>query len=96
MRIRELRLSNNWTLSYVASCLNVSLQTVCNWECGKTQPDIQSLISLADLYDVSIDYLVGRDNSHASIIELKSHIEHMNPDTLRQLVYEYIDKLNKN
>ncbi len=96
VRIRDLRLSKNWTLSYVASRLNVSTQTICNWERGKTQPDIQSLISIADLYDVSIDYIVGRDNPNSTLVEIKSYIDHMDADVLRQLVYEYINKLGKN
>ena len=44
----------------VASQLHVSRQAVSKWETGKGAPDTTTLIALADVYDVSLDELVGR------------------------------------
>lgn len=47
----------------VAKLLNVSVSTVGNWEHGFTDPNITCIWTLADLYNCSIDELVGRDTS---------------------------------
>ena len=44
----------------VASQLHVSRQAASKWETGKGAPDTTTLIALADVYDVSLDELVGR------------------------------------
>ena len=44
----------------VANTLNISRTTYTQWETGKHQPDVDQLVKLADLFDTSIDLLVGR------------------------------------
>ena len=60
MRIKELREKNGLTLRQVAKTMNVSAATVLNWENGIHEPSIAELIKLADLFQVSLDTLVGR------------------------------------
>ena len=45
----------------VAAILKVSAPSVSNWESEKTRPTHDNLEKLADLYGVSVDYLLGRD-----------------------------------
>ena len=45
----------------VAEALNISRQSVSKWETGKAYPDIDNLIILSELYNVSVDYLI-KDN----------------------------------
>ena len=45
----------------LAERIYVSRQTVSNWECGKTYPDIESLLLMAQLFDVTLDELVKGD-----------------------------------
>lgn len=59
-RLKELRKQLNQTQSEVALNLNVPYQTYQSYELGKSVPPLDKLIKLADLYDVSLDYLVGR------------------------------------
>ena len=59
-RIRDLREYNFWTQQYVADKLNVSQRTYSYYESGQRSVPIEILLKLADLYDVSIDYIVGR------------------------------------
>ena len=59
-----------WGLSlrqpFVADEAGITQQQLSAYEKGETLPSILSLVKLADLYDVSLDYLVGRcDNSKA-------------------------------
>ena len=46
----------------IAHVLNVSKQSVHQWENKKTAPSADKLVELADYFDVSIDYLVGRSD----------------------------------
>ncbi|MGX6979950.1 helix-turn-helix domain-containing protein [Vagococcus elongatus] len=56
--IKEKRLELNLTQEEVAASLFVSRQTISNWENEKTLPDIESLIRLAEFYDISLDKLL--------------------------------------
>lgn len=59
-RIRELRENLDLRQIDVAKATGIDQKTLSNYETGKTSPDSYSLIKLADFFDVSIDYLVGR------------------------------------
>ena len=59
-RIKELLKEECLTQSKLASGIGVNQSTVCNWPNGKKEPSIESLWKLADYFDVSVDYLIGR------------------------------------
>ncbi len=61
-RIRDLREDRNMRQSDLAEATGIDQRTISNYETEKTYPDSQALILLADYFDVSIDYLVGRTN----------------------------------
>lgn len=46
----------------LAKKLGISQSTICNWLNGKKEPCIDSLWVLADYFDVTVDYLIGRSN----------------------------------
>ena len=50
---------------FVAISVGVSPPTVSMWENGRKEPTRENLIKLADLFGVTIDYLLGRDNQPA-------------------------------
>ena len=56
----ELRKLNNLTQKQVANQLGISQPSYIRYENGKAEPSLENLIKLADLFDVSIDYLCGR------------------------------------
>lgn len=58
-RLKEMRLNAGMSQEELASKLNVSRQSVSKWETGDSLPDILKLKQLSQLYDVSIDYIVG-------------------------------------
>ncbi len=45
----------------LAKKINVSQSTICNWLKGKKEPSIESLWKIADYFDVTVDYLIGRE-----------------------------------
>lgn len=56
--IRELRKNADYTQADVSRMLNIQRQTYCNYENAFRTPPIEIIIALADLYQVSVDFLV--------------------------------------
>lgn len=68
-KIQAARLEKNMTQEQVAGLLEVSRQTISNWENAKSYPDIVSVIKMSECYDVSLDYLLkGEQNSYYLMI----------------------------
>ena len=63
-RIRALRQQHSLTQQAVADCMCVDRTTYNKYEAGRVSPDHQGLLSLADLYRVTVDALLGRDALH--------------------------------
>lgn len=61
-RIHELRLSFGWSQVEMAQKLNITKQTVSNWENENIMPSIEMLVRIAELFRVSTDYLLGLEN----------------------------------
>ena len=59
-RIRDLREDMDLRQIDVTNATGIDQKTLSNYETGKTNPDSYALIRLADFFNVSIDYLVGR------------------------------------
>lgn len=62
LRIRDLREDHDKKQLELAAYLNVKPNTYSDYERGKINIQIDTLIQLADFYGVSLDYLVGRDD----------------------------------
>ena len=62
MKIKQLRIKNSISQKNLAKKMGVSSQTILNWENGIFEPRIDQLIQLADIFNVTIDYLVERKN----------------------------------
>lgn len=62
-KIRELRKSHGLSQSALAKILGVAQNTLSYWENGKFDVDNKSLSLMADFFSVSVDYLLGRDDS---------------------------------
>lgn len=60
-RIKELRKAQNINQDELAEQLFVSRQTISNWENDKSYPDIQSVLLLSEIFDVSVDTLLKGD-----------------------------------
>lgn len=58
-RLKEIRKQNNLTQDQVAAIIGVAKTTYCNYEIGRTEMEFNSIIKLAKYYNVSIDYLMG-------------------------------------
>ena len=55
--LKLFRQKNGYTQEQIAEKLSVSRQAVAKWESGSSLPNIENMIALADLYDMSVDAL---------------------------------------
>lgn len=60
-KIKLLRTENQLTQNDLAKKLNVSSQAISNWERHKGYPDIDNIINISDMFDVSLDELIKDD-----------------------------------
>lgn len=79
-RLKKLRLELGLSQQALADRLNVSQQTICKYENGTIEPNIDMLKTMANLFDVSVDYLIG-DSSYAYKAEERTETE-LNQDEL--------------
>ncbi len=68
MLLKELRTSKNYSQQKIADLLNVSRSTVAMWETNKSEPDNETLLKLAEIFNVSLDYLMGRTDETYDIL----------------------------
>ena len=57
-KLYELRKQKGLSQEELANRLNVSRQTISKWEIGDSTPDMEKLIAISDLFDISLDELV--------------------------------------
>lgn len=62
-RIQDLRKQAKLSQDDLAKIVHVHQTAVSQWETGKTYPDTSTLILLADYFNVSIDYILGRSDN---------------------------------
>lgn len=67
--IKYLRLQHGMNQVEFAKKMNVTKQCVSNWENDNVLPSIEMLIKMADFFKVSTDFLLGREISHAIIVD---------------------------
>lgn len=63
LRLKELRKANNLTLEQLGKNIGSTKATMSNLETGQKKPSLDMVIKLADYFQVSIDYLVGRTDN---------------------------------
>lgn len=59
-RIKELRLNNDMTMLQLSKLLNIGESTISLYESGKRQPSYDILNKMSELFNCSIDYLLGK------------------------------------
>lgn len=89
VRLKELRVDNDMSQTELAEKLNLKASAISKYEKGITQPSIDTLKNLAEIFSVTVDYLIGMSDiknpySNSQITPNEADlIEHF-----RQLNYE--------
>ena len=63
VRLKELRKKKGISQLRLASDLNTTQNTISRYETGEREPGIDELIKIADYFNVSVDYLIGRTDN---------------------------------
>lgn len=63
VRLKELRTEKGYSQVKLSEELNISRRVVQTYESGAQEPTLSKLIAFADLFEVSLDYLVGRTDN---------------------------------
>ena len=58
--IKSLRIEKGLKQTDLANILKINRRKISYWENGKVEPDIDTLIKIADYFDITIDELIGR------------------------------------
>lgn len=85
MKLKELRKKNKLTQQEVANQLNINRVNYNRYELENGKPDIKTLCKLADFYHVTLDELVGREQSNIIDKGLLNNLELDIIDKMRQL-----------
>ena len=64
--LKMLREKRGYSQKQLADVLHVSKNSVSHYELGSCMPSIDVIINIADIFDVSLDYLLGRSNANLS------------------------------
>ncbi len=89
-KLKSARKDNHLTQEEVSELIQVSRQTISNWENGKSYPDVISVIILSDLYHVSLDVLLKEDVEMIQHIEESTNIVKSNKKLMLAILLEII------
>ena len=70
-KLKELRKKTKISQEKLGKLVNVSQQAVAKWESNIAEPDQETLLKLAEIFNVSTDYLLGRDHK-SSLAEIEN------------------------
>lgn len=90
-RIKELREANGLTQNGMARKLSVTRSTVNAWEMGTNKPSIDKLADIADLFQVTTDFLIGRSSEQTIDV---TRLDHEGIEVTRRLL-NYMQSLQK-
>ncbi len=68
-RLKREREKRNWSQMYVAGKVGITNTVLSNYERDYRDPDTDTLTKLADLYEVAVDYLLGRTEKEIGLKE---------------------------
>ena len=72
-QLKEARIKSHLTQEMVSEKINVSRQTISNWENEKSYPDIINIIELNNLYSITLDELIKGDERIIEHLEERKH-----------------------
>ena len=96
-KLKELRISSGMTQKELAEKLHVSFQSVSKWELGKSLPSLESLIELSNIYNVSIEDILGikRPKSRKGLIKILDNLNKKLEETRFEYIIVFKDKKTK-
>lgn len=95
-KLEYLRKSKGWSKVEVSRRLGMKASsTYSNWEYGNREPDIDALKRIANLYGVSVDYLLGRAEKESILDAIAAHIDSNATEEDIKEILAYIEEKRK-
>lgn len=100
-RLKKARLKKGMTQEFVAKKLGITFQALSNYERGLRDPDNELLRKMADLYNVTADYLLGRTEYRTFIDTQAAHVAEGPPiaedalNKIEEIIKREREKLNQ-
>ncbi len=85
-RLKNSRHKAKLTRNQVAEQVGISSSTLADYEIGHRQPSLPVLVSLAEIYNVTTDYLLGRDNTIPFYTLDITNLNDAQLDAIRQII----------
>lgn len=73
MKLKDLREEAGMTQKQLAEKIGNVQRNISNWESGNSQPDLDTIVRLAELFGVTTDELLGRTNEFGKIDDVTFH-----------------------
>lgn len=89
-KLKDARIRSGLTQENVAESIDVSRQTIYNWENEKSYPDIMSVIKLSDLYSISLDDLLKGDKEMIEHLEESTNVVSSNKKLITAIVIQIL------
>ena len=89
-KLKDARTKSGFTQETVAEKINVSRQTISNWENEKSYPDIISVIELSNLYSISLDDLLKGDEKMMEHLEESTNIVKSNQKLISAIILNIV------
>ena len=90
-RIRDLRINQHWTQSQLARKLGVHPKSIKNWESDMSDPSIENLINICNIFHISADEILGRDTTNFINIGV---LDDENKRKLMAVIQAYLEACN--
>lgn len=62
LRLKELRSEKGISQKKLSEIIGTNNSSICDWECGRSEPSIDTIIALCKFFEVSSDYLLGLED----------------------------------
>ena len=69
-RIQTFRKQKGMSQQDLSDCLGITRQAISKWELDQTLPDLETLVKMAELFEISLNELIGVEENSKSISEL--------------------------
>ncbi|HAC1783246.1 TPA_asm: helix-turn-helix domain-containing protein [Listeria monocytogenes] len=93
-RLKQLRKNNNKTQEDISKILGISRGAYSHIENGRNEPDMETIVKLANIFGVSTDYLLGRSNN-GFIDKIAAHIDSNATEEEMEEILAYIEEKRK-
>ncbi|MBC2114747.1 helix-turn-helix domain-containing protein [Listeria innocua] len=93
-RLKQLRKNNNKTQEDISKILGISRGAYSHIENGRNEPDMETIVKLANIFEVSTDYLLGKSNN-GLVDTIAAHIDADASEEDIKEILAYIDEKRK-